>query len=200
MCPGVEGVRGHYVAGGVGAVIVQSDPAPGVRDRPVQHGVDVVRPILVPPGAGGREGVRVVEQPQRRRVPGTATGAELHEQTADLAGKGVLRLAGDTPELVEGPVGELAPSFHRKADRPMREREVRSVPERFQVRIEQVQDGAVGRQCHLTTLEVVPYGSVVMPWGLCPALVRVPAALPHAAVPHLSTRRRRLQRLPVLVQ
>ncbi|WP_406361609.1 hypothetical protein [Streptomyces sp. NBC_01579] len=112
----------------------------------MQYGVDVVRPVIVPPGAGSREGVRVVEQPQRRRVPETATAAELRQQTADLAGKDVLRLAGDTSELVEGPVGELAPSFRCKADRPLREREVRSVPERLQVRIEEVQGGSVGRQ------------------------------------------------------
>jgi hypothetical protein len=41
-------------------------------------------------------------------------------------------------------VDELGPSFRCEADQPLREREVRSVPERFQVCIEQVHGGLVG--------------------------------------------------------
>lgn len=153
MRPGVEGVRGNRVAGGVGAVPVQSDPAPGVGDRPVQHGVNVVRPVLVPPRAGGSEGVRVVEQPQRRGVPGTTTAPELPQQTADLSHEVVLRLAGGTAEPVKGPAEELALSahafrlslaLHHKKSRPLRQRETPSVPERLQARVEQVQGGTVG--------------------------------------------------------
>ncbi|GHG34910.1 hypothetical protein GCM10018791_60350 [Streptomyces zaomyceticus] len=65
----------------------------------------------------------------------------------------VFRLTGDTTEPVEDPAEELAPAvgtfhpsltLHRETSRRLRQRENRSVPERFQSCVEQVQGSPVG--------------------------------------------------------